>query len=150
MTTATNGKRRIVVGVDGSEQSKDALRWASRIAAAEGARIDAIAAWNFPTMIGMDAIPPNYSPETDIEKSLITTVDEVFGANRPTDMRVRALEGPAARVLLDVSKGALMLIVGSRGHGGFVGLLLGSVSARVAEHATCPVLVVHTEIVVPD
>jgi nucleotide-binding universal stress UspA family protein len=49
----------------------------------------------------------------------------------------------AAKVLLDVSQGAIMLVVGSRGHGGFAGLLLGSVSANVAEHAPCPVLVIH-------
>jgi nucleotide-binding universal stress UspA family protein len=134
---------RIVVGVDGSEHSKQALRWAARLASGEGARLDAIAAWEFPTMIGWNAMPPGYSPKLDIEKSLTETVDEVFGANRPADMRLRSFEGPAANVLLKAGKGALMMVVGSRGHGGFLGLLLGSVSAKVAEFATCPVLVVH-------
>jgi nucleotide-binding universal stress UspA family protein len=143
MTSTPPGPPRIVVGVDGSEHSKQALRWAARIAASEGATLDAIAAWEFPTMIGWNAMPPGYSPKLDIEKSLTETVDEVFGENRPADMRLRSFEGSAASVLLTISKGALMLVVGSRGHGGFFGLLIGSVSAKVAEFATCPVLVVH-------
>jgi nucleotide-binding universal stress UspA family protein len=144
MTTPTPTKpNRIVVGVDGSEPSKEALRWAARIAKAEGAHIDAIAAWEFPTSLGWTVLPTDYSPKLDIEKSLTETVDEVFGENRPADMVLRSFEGSAAKVLLTAGKGALMIVVGSRGHGGFMGLLLGSVSAKVAEHATCPVLVVH-------
>jgi nucleotide-binding universal stress UspA family protein len=141
-----SGAPRIVVGVDGSEGSKNALRWAALIAQATGARIDAIAAWELTSLYGWSAlstIPAIYSPQPEIEKSLNDTVDEVFGADRPKDMRVKALEGPAAKTLLAVSEGALMLVVGSRGRGGFAGLLLGSVSAKVAEHARCPVLVVH-------
>jgi nucleotide-binding universal stress UspA family protein len=144
MTTSMPAEsKRIVVGVDGSEPSKQALRWAARIAKAEGAHLDAIAAWEFPTSLGWSAAPMGYSPKPDIEKSLTETVDEVFGPNRPADMVLRSFEGSAANVLLTVGKGALMIVVGSRGHGGFMGLLLGSVSAKVAEHATCPVLVVH-------
>jgi nucleotide-binding universal stress UspA family protein len=62
-------------------------------------------------------------------------VDEVFGTDRPAGLRLRVLEGPAAARLLSASEQALMLVVGSRGRGGFAGLLLGSVSAKVAEHA---------------
>jgi nucleotide-binding universal stress UspA family protein len=58
-------------------------------------------------------------------------------------MALRVYEGGAAKVLLDACDGAVMLVVGSRGHGGFAGLLLGSVSANVAEHASCPVFIVH-------
>jgi nucleotide-binding universal stress UspA family protein len=145
---AENGaeRPRIVVGVDGSEGSKNALRWAARIAEATGARIDAIAAWELTSLYGwsaLSAIPAIYSPQPEIEKSLNATVDEVFGSNRPKDMRVKALEGPAAKMLLTAAEGAAMVVVGSRGRGGFTGLLLGSVSAKVAEHARCPVLVVH-------
>jgi nucleotide-binding universal stress UspA family protein len=142
--TTTGNKPRIVVGVDGSEHSKEALRWAARVAAAEGARLDVVAVWSFAGLIAWQAIPVDYTPQLDIEKSLTETVDEVFGPNRPDGLRTRVLEGPAASTLLLASEGALMLVVGSRGRGGFVGLLLGSVSARVAEHASCPVLVVHT------
>jgi nucleotide-binding universal stress UspA family protein len=138
--------RRIVVGVDGSEGSKNALRWAARIAEGTGARIDAVAAWELTSLYGWSALsvmPALYSPQPEIEKSLNQTIDEVFGADRPVDMRVKVLEGPAAKILLTASEGALMLVVGSRGLGGFTGLLVGSVSAKVAEHAKCPVLVVH-------
>lgn len=143
MTTSASPVPRIVVGVDGSDESKEALRWARRIAATEGATIDAIAAWEIPPSIGWAAVSGNYSAKADIEKCLTESVDEVFGAARPRDMRLAALEGDAAHVLLTASEGALMLVVGSRGHGGFMGLLLGSVSGKVAEHASCPVLVVH-------
>lgn len=149
MTQTQPAVPRIVVGVDGSEPSKRALRWAARIAAAEGARIDAVAAWDFTPAFGWNALPMGYSPRLDIEKALTETVDEVFGADRPKDMRLITLEGRAAQVLIAASKGALMLVVGSRGHGGFMGLLLGSVSSTVAEHATCPVLVVHEPVAEP-
>jgi nucleotide-binding universal stress UspA family protein len=78
-----------------------------------------------------------------MEKVLTDTVDATFGADRPAELKLTVAEGPPAAVLVDRSAGALMLVVGSRGHGGFMGLLLGSISANVAEHASCPVLVVH-------
>ena len=136
-------KPRIVVGVDGSDGSKDALRWAGRLAAGFGARIDAVATWTLPMTSLLRMLPPSYTPQPDVEKLLADTVGEVFGGQPPADMRLKTLEGPAAEILITASEGALMLIVGSRGVGGFAGVLLGSVSARVAEHATCPVLVVH-------
>jgi nucleotide-binding universal stress UspA family protein len=145
MTTSHPDRpRRVVVGVDGSAQSRQALRWAANVAAAAGAQLDAIAAWQYPiTTWGFGAIPLVWSPAQDADKSLTEAVDEVFGAHRPVELRLVVQEGNAAKVLLDESRDALMLVVGSRGHGGFAGLLLGSVSANVAEHATCPVLVIH-------
>lgn len=134
--------RRIVVGVDGSLPSQQALRWAAQLAAMSGAHLEAVAAWDYPSMYGW-APGPEWDPAADAEKGLTASVDEVFGASRPADMRLTVQEGYPAKVLLDASDGALMLIVGSRGHGGFAGILLGSVSASVAEHATCPVLVIH-------
>jgi nucleotide-binding universal stress UspA family protein len=136
-------KPRIVVGVDGSEGSTSALRWTARLAELTGARVDVIGAWEYSALFGFTALPALEFPAADIERSLNETVDEVYGADRPADLRVKALDGPAAETLVTVSTGALMLVVGSRGHGGFAGVLLGSVSAKVAEHATCPVLVVH-------
>ncbi|HEU5268068.1 MAG TPA: universal stress protein [Jatrophihabitans sp.] len=143
MTEGQNSAPRIVVGIDGSARSKEALRWAARIAAAENATIDAVAAWHLPTYFGFAALPEGFSPKADIEKLLTEAVDEVFGPDRPAGMRLHVFEGDPARMLIEVSKGALMAVVGSRGHGGFSGLLLGSVSMKLAELATCPVLVVH-------
>jgi nucleotide-binding universal stress UspA family protein len=143
--TSHEHQARIVVGVDGSPQSQQALRWAARIAGPIGARIEAVAAWNFPASYGWAAPPSGWDPARDTRKELTGTVDEVFGAHRPKDIELLVREGGAARVLLEEAKGATMVIVGSRGHGGFTGLLLGSVSANVAEHAGCPVLVVHGE-----
>ena len=142
-TQVTSPRARIVVGVDGSEQSKLALRWAQSLAAGLGASIDAVAVWQIPTAYGWSVVPNDWNPELDTEKSLAVAVDEVFGAQRPDDLRLLVRQGNAAQVLLSVSDGATMLVLGSRGHGGFKGLLLGSVSANCAEHAHCPVLVVH-------
>lgn len=133
---------RIIVGVDGSEPSKEALRWAAALAPTLGATIDAVAAWQPPAYYGW-SIPATWSPESDLEKMLVSTVDEVFGAQRPTGLRLLTQQGGAAQVILQASADAAMVVLGSRGHGGFAGLLLGSVSENVAEHATCPVLVVH-------
>ncbi|MFL6099412.1 MAG: universal stress protein [Actinomycetales bacterium] len=134
--------RRIVVGIDGSAQSTYALRWAAQLAEKYDATLEAVAAWHIPVSYGMAPVPI-WDPEADMAKCLTQTVDEVFGAQRPAGLELRVLQGNPAGVLVDTSKGAFMTVVGSRGHGGFAGLLLGSVSSAVAEHATCPVLVVH-------
>jgi nucleotide-binding universal stress UspA family protein len=134
---------RIVVGIDGSEPSRHALRWAGAFAAATGARIDVVTAWQLPTTLGYNYPPAAFNEGQDYEKILGEIVDEVFGGDRPAGMRLRVREGAPAHVLLDVSRDATMIVVGGRGHGGFRGLLLGSVSTKVAEHATCPVLIIH-------
>lgn len=136
---------RIVVGVDGSRDSLEALRWALRIARAEHAGIDVVGAWESPSTDAWSGVPPVARLENEVEKSVTDAVDEVFGPDRPAYLHVVIREGHPVRVLLNASAEALMLIVGSRGHGGFAGLLLGSVSARVAELAPCPVLVVHSD-----
>jgi len=137
------GEGRIVVGVDGSQPSRQALRWGARLAVIFGARVEAVTAWDFPASFGWAAQPPEWDPAGDMEKVLDDTVRAVFADQPPAGLQRQVCEGGAARVLLEASRGAIMLVVGSRGHGGFTGLLLGSVSANVAEHASCPVLVVH-------
>ena len=141
---------RIVVGVDGSDSSKQALRWAGAIAAATGCRIDAVMTWQVANMAGLAYVAPDIDLSKDTDKALTKTVDEVFGTERPADLQTIVRNGGAARVLVELSEGARMIVVGSRGHGGFKGLLLGSVSAAVAEHASCPVLVVHGEQAPPE
>lgn len=139
---------RIVVGVDGSEPSKHALRWARFLAQATGSTIEVVAAWEPFTAYGWIGagwaeMQADWNPAEDAEKALVATVDEVFGGHGPPALEITVREGYPAQVLLEVSESARMLVVGSRGHGGFSGLLLGSVSAACTEHAICPVLVLH-------
>jgi nucleotide-binding universal stress UspA family protein len=141
---STNRKPCIVVGVDGSEQSRNALRWAARLAPAMDADIDAVAVWHSPTLV---LSPPpvefTHPPELHMKKVLTATVDAVFGADRPRNLRLLVREGHPAELLAGRGCDATMIIVGSRGLGGLKGLLQGSVSRYVSAHASCPVLVVH-------
>jgi nucleotide-binding universal stress UspA family protein len=137
------GQDRIVVGVDGSRHSQEALRWAAHLAVIFGARLEAVTAWEYPPSYGWTPVPSEGDPGQDMEKVLGDTMRAVFGDQSPAGVHLRVAEGGAAKVLLDACEGAAMVVVGSRGHGGFAGLLLGSVSANVAEHASCPVLIIH-------
>lgn len=136
----------IVVGIDGSESSKTALAWAAKLAPLVGGTIEAVIAWEYPTMMGWEGgIPAGWPMEDGSKKILDETIESVFGKTPPKGLVRSIHQGHPATVLLEASKSAKMLIVGSRGHGGFVGLLLGSVSSVCAEHAACPVLVTHGE-----
>ncbi len=135
--------QRIVVGIDGSDGSVLALRWAAHYAALLDARLEVVMAWEYPPTFGWAAIAPDWDPAADVGRVLSDTAHAAFGDEPPAGMQLQIREGGAARVLLEESEGATMLVVGSRGHGGFTGLLLGSVSANVAEHAECPVLIIH-------
>jgi nucleotide-binding universal stress UspA family protein len=133
---------RIVVGVDGSESSINALRFAVRTAKAFGTSLEAVAVWNYPAGAEV-ALLADWSPERDAREILAIVAEAVFKGDRPSWFSTVAKRGSAARVLIEESIGAEMLVLGSRGHGGFIGLLLGSVSTACAEHARCPVLIVH-------
>lgn len=146
MTDNTSPAAPILVGVDGSEPSIDALRRAATIAAALNAPIEAVTTWQFPVIADgyYGYYPPDdWSPEGDAKKILDDAVAQAFGDAPPAGITRTTLEGPAARVLIEQSEHADMLVLGSRGHGGFAGLLLGSVSTACAEHAHCPVLIMH-------
>jgi len=133
-----SGERRIVVGVDGSQHSEQALRWGVYLAAALQARLDAVAAWEYPQSFGWAAVTPEWDPAADTAKILDETVQAVFGTEPPSGLHLLVREGGAARVLMSECEGATMVVVGSRSHGGFAGLLLGSVSAKVTEHSRAP------------
>jgi nucleotide-binding universal stress UspA family protein len=112
-----------------------------------------VAAWQpynaYGWMGGWAAMPDGWDPGLDAEKALTATIDAVFGEHRPGRLTVTVREGNAAHVLLEASRDAQLLVVGSRGHGGFTGMLLGSVSTACTEHASCPVLVVRGDQPVP-
>ncbi|GAA0630540.1 universal stress protein [Sporichthya brevicatena] len=136
-------EERIVVGVDGSPEAEAALRWANAAAQRAGAMLDVVTAWSLPAAFSWDVGAYGIDWQGDAEKSLQATLDEVFGADRPANLRTFALEGDPAHCLVEHARGARMLVVGNRGRGGFRGLLLGSVSSKCAAHAKCPVLIVH-------
>ncbi|MCX2749618.1 universal stress protein [Arthrobacter sp. MI7-26] len=136
-------QEKIIVGVDGSDASIEALRQAQRLASALGAKVEAWACWDFPAgheayeMMGKDG----FSHQTS--EILHEAVTKAFGPEPPKNVRTRLVLGAARQSLIDASRFASLLVVGRRGHGGFSGLLLGSVSAACVAHAHCPVLVVH-------
>lgn len=136
-------KPSIVVGVDGSDSSRQALSWAVHYAGLIGAKVDAVISWNYPAGYGMSGAISDWNPGDDARELLAETIASVLGGDIAVPLSEVVREGNPAQILLDETKDAQMLVVGSRGHGGFAGLLLGSVSAHCAEHAHCPVLVVH-------
>jgi nucleotide-binding universal stress UspA family protein len=137
------GGERIVVGVDGSPSSLQTLRWAARQAKLTGASLQVITCWEYPTSYGWaPPYPADFDPGGAAKRTLEVTVAEVLGDDPGVDIELSVVEGHAAPVLLEVARGASLLVVGSRGHGGFTGMLLGSVSGRCVGHAPCPVTVV--------
>lgn len=140
---ATAPQRRIVVGVDGSEQSQLALTWAASFAAVIGASVDVVTVLPSPTSYDWSVATNDWDDAQDSDVWLAELVDDALDTRHRRDLRLLVRQGDAARVLLSMSEGATMLVVGRRGRGGFAGLRFGSVSARCAEHAHCPVLVVH-------
>ena len=149
MATEPEAGRLIVVGVDGSAPSRAALAWAVRQARLTGAAVEAIIAWEYPAAYGytMPAAPEiNYNYEEMAAEVLASTIAEVCGQGEPVKISSRVVEGNAAQMLLDASAGAELLVVGSRGHGGFVEALLGSVGQHCVHHATCPVVVIRDSV----
>lgn len=135
---------RIVVGVDGSEASLQALRWALRQAQLTGAGIDAVTTWQLPAVYGWDGavIPSDLDLESNARALQQQALDAVLGSDRPANLHAQVAQGNPARVLLDAARGADLLVLGNRGHGGFTEALLGSVGQHCTQHATCPVLII--------
>ena len=140
------GTPRVVVGIDGSTGARQALRWAIAEARFRGAVLDVVHAWHPPYLGGHPYAVP--VPDPDLYEGAARQVlhdalaaEDVTGLSRPVE-EILTLAGSAASALLEASKGADLIVVGSRGLGGFGELLLGSVSHQVAHHATCPVVIV--------
>ena len=133
-------RSRVLAGVDGSEVSIAALRRAAAIAGDTGT-LTIVTTWDYPAMTA-DGIPEAGRMDLIAEDCQKTAIEEVFGATLPANVTVRTTRGGAARVLTELSADADLLVLGSRGHGGFAGLLMGSVSRACAEHAKCDVLIV--------
>jgi nucleotide-binding universal stress UspA family protein len=139
----------IVVGVDHSAGAKAALRFALEEARLRQARLCAVHAWHISYVgagylaISQPALDTEgYQIRAAAEAALEATLDEVVSDADDVEIERRVVEGAPAPVLVDASRAADLLVVGSRGHGGFTGLLLGSVSQQCAHHAECPVVIV--------
>lgn len=136
---------RIVVGIDGSESSRAALDWAYDEAKRWGADLDVVHAWSYPYAYGVEGavvVPPQTLADdaTKLGEEEITALRARRGDGVKVTLVVE--EGGAAHSLLDRAKDADMVVVGSRGHGGFYSLLVGSTADQVVHHAVCPVVVV--------
>lgn len=138
---------RIVVGVDGSEGSVEALRWAGNEATLRGDSVRALYAWTYPVFLGapMEALGPMPSRADLVgegERILEEAVTSAFPDGADIEISREVVEDPPARALVRASHDAELLVVGSRGHGGFRELLLGSVSHQCALHSSCPVVII--------
>jgi nucleotide-binding universal stress UspA family protein len=136
--------KTIVVGVDGSAEAKEALGWALGEARLRGAALRVVHAWQFPATAGFAAA---YDGELlnalrDDAEALVDRLLAEVGVPDSVKVEKAVVEGSAAQVLVEAAADADLLVVGSRGHGGFAGLLLGSVSQQCAHHASCPVVIV--------
>jgi len=160
----------VVVGIDGSEGSSKALAWAAEEARMRGAVLRVVHAWRSPALSSVwylrsgspaqaegrsawgEKVYENYRDEVmnlsdgeprDAEDLVGSQIADVLGQSPQLQLERYVTEGRAAQAILEAAKGADLVVVGSRGLGGFVGLLLGSVSSQVVHHARCPVTVVH-------
>jgi nucleotide-binding universal stress UspA family protein len=142
----------IVVGVDHSAGARQALRFALEEAKLRGAPLRAVHAWQFGYVgvTGMEGALPAAGGQLDeFRDAAAAALDATLGETIPdagdVDVERRVVEGAPASVLVEESRGADLLVVGSRGHGGFAQLLLGSVSQQCAHHAECPVVIVRSK-----
>lgn len=139
----SDAQPKIVVGVDGSEGSRHALRWAAKQAELTGATLEVITSWEYPATYGWVPVPPeDYALAEFAGKALDEAIGEVFGGQVPATLHKRVEQGHPAEVLVAASEDADLLVVGSRGYGGFADALLGSVSTYAVHHAHGPVTVV--------
>ena len=142
----------IVVGVDHSAGAQDALRFACEEAQLRQATLRAVHTWQYGYIgaTGLEGRIPVVGAELHefhaaAEAALDATVREALSDAGDVEVERRVVEGSPAAVLVEESRDADLLVVGSRGHGGFAQLLLGSVSQQCAQHAECPVVIVRSK-----
>lgn len=131
---------RIVVGVDGSDGARAALRWALSEARLRSVALEVVHAWSYLHAAGQQYV--SYDAMHRAARHLLGDAVAGLGDTGAVAITETLVEGPAAEVLVRVAQGAALLVVGTRGRGGFAGLLLGSVSQHVAHRAACPIVIV--------
>jgi nucleotide-binding universal stress UspA family protein len=140
-----SGWKSVLVGVDGSRGSRKALAWAAAEAAEHGADLIVLNVWEFPLLppAGSGTVPLDApEPADEAAETLINIIKEELGDDPPVRAQPVIKHGRPAEVLIEQSAAVDLLVVGTRGHGGFAGLVLGSVSQHVAAYAQCSVTVV--------
>lgn len=143
-----SGKPAIVVGADGSGWSEAALDWAADEASRLRASVLVVHAFQWPVMgVPLTGVPARYDPRETARRMVAEAVARVRSAGVPVEGKVES--GAPAACLLAAGRGAAAIVVGNRGLGGFTGLLAGSVSVQLAEHAPCPVVVVRPNAAIP-
>jgi nucleotide-binding universal stress UspA family protein len=146
MTNPKGKAHGIVVGVDGSPSSLVALEWAARQAELTGSKLQAVAIWHWPASFGYSALPDvDFDPAGEAGAMLEGAVELVRKTHPDIEIQCTVAEGYAPHLLVELSREAELLVVGNRGHGEFVGMLVGSVSEHCVAHAHCPVLVLRGE-----
>ncbi len=143
MTTDTQGHPTgVVVGYDGSSAADGAVTWAAEQAVRSGGRLDVVTAWEYPTSWGSTIpLPTGYDPAQDGRAMLDPVLERIHATYPVLDVHAHVVEGNPGDVLVEASKHGALLVVASRGHRAFAGVLLGSVSQHCATHAACPVVV---------
>ncbi len=138
--------KTIVVGVDGSPSRRKALTWAAAEAAEHGADLVVLNVWEHTLLppAGSVSVSERYVPDESQRTTddLLQVIKEELGEEPPVAVQARVKQGRPAKVLIEESANADLLVVGHRGHGGFAGLVLGSVSQQAAAHAKCSVAVI--------
>lgn len=142
--TPSNGP--IVVAYDGSACASSALRWAADEASATASPVEVVTVWDWPRSYGwVVPVPSDFDPAADAAKLAAAAQESVRSAHPDVESSVTVAQGAAPVVLVDASRRARLLVVGSRGHGELAGMLIGSVSQYCVTHAHCPVVVVRGE-----
>lgn len=134
--------RVIVVGVDGSEGSRDALTWAAGQAELTGASLRAVATWRWPNYL--TRVPPGVDLPADTASTLREAVEPLRSAHPQLTVTEEVVQGPAGPALISQAEDASLLVVGAKGRAAFPGMLLGSVAEYCVREGRCPVVVVRT------
>ncbi len=147
MSGERTGQELVVVGIDGSAESVRALGWAARYAMATGARVQAVLAWHYPDAAGQAPVgvaPDPVHKQTEAQQLAILdgAIAKAYSGQPGPGAEARLGYGHPAQVLIEASKEADLLVLGSHGHGAFTGMLVGSVSIHCVTGAFCPVVVV--------
>ena len=146
VTTTLELSGGMLVGHDGSPASSEAVRWAAKLAARLDCPLHVIRTWSISSAPRPATATGGYVPPmADFEGAVLDRLRSditALGLPEGLDVQCHAVHGSAGRRLLEVSKGAHMLVLGTRGGGGFRGLGFGSTADQVVRHAVCPVVVV--------